>query len=1251
MRGKRDELIRGIAGATRAALAAVVIAGTVIGGAGRALADSPTVPDAPAQPSVATAGGSVTVTFTPPADGGSAVTSYTTSCVSSDGGIGGTNTGTGSPITVTPLDVGNTYSCRVIATNGIGDSAPSPASAAIIVLASAPDRPAKPVATPSGTSISLALDAPAGNGSPITQYDATCDSIDGGVEGTASSDSLPIVVDGLSQGKTYACHLTATNTAGTSPASPDSDSTLVDAVAPDAPGRPGVLPGDGDITVSFSPPGYDGGRAISQYTADCTSSDGGTESSATDTGSPIDVSGLDNGHTYTCTVTAANDAGASPASDPSPAVVAGTPTVAGGASVIPANQGAYVTYGDSISDSGDPITSYTAHCVSSDGGDPASATSATRPVQVTGLTNGSTYTCTLLATNSRGDGPPSDASDAFSPATIPGTPDAPTLTPGDQRITVAFVPPDDSGDPIASYDVACASSDGGTPGTASGAGSPIDVTGLDNTNTYTCTVRATNSTGTGLWSDPSEEVVVGPGAPDAPVITGITRGSNSVIVDFAAPDDHDSPISAYTVTCTSDDGGAPQTATGDSAPIEVDGLTNSRYYTCTVDATNDQGTSPESSTSDQFLAAAEPDAPVISRVLLGSNAATVTVVAPAGNGEPITNYEATCTSGDGDTGVADSATTTITVTGLTNGSTYTCAVTATNVMGTGNPSSDSAPFVAATRPDPPVITDLTRGRNAATISFDAPWDGSAAITAYTVTCTSSDGGTTRTNRGTSSPITVASLSNSFTYSCTVRAANPIGDGPESDPSDDFVAATTPRPPMIGAITLTPGAASVALASAGDGSDAILGYGVTCNSSNGGVTQSGSAAVPVAVAGLTTGKTYTCLATAANLIGTSAISTRSRSFVAAVAPAAPALRGVARGANSANIVFTTPANNGSPITGYVATCTSSDGGAIRSAAGTKSPIIVTLLSNANTYTCAVSATNAIGAGPASPASSAFIAASIPGVPTVTGAARASGTVSVSFTAPDSNGGAVITSYRITCASANGGRLRTGAGASSPVVISGLTNGKAYTCTVLAVNAIGTGTASSASSSFVAASVPAAPRIASITRGTNSASIAFASPANNGDAISGYTVTCTSVNGGVPQTVGGSASPLVVAALTNAKSYSCRVLATNGVGNSAASAGSTFVAGAAPDAPVISGLVSARGTVTISFTPPNANGAAITRYTATCTSSDGGTTRSGSYSRSAVNVTNLSIGNTYACTLTATNALGTSAASPPSTTFVA
>ena len=155
----------------------------------------------------------------------------------------------------------------------------------------------------------------------------------------------------------------------------------------------------------------------------------------------------------------------------------------------------------------------------------------------------------------------------------------------------------------------------------------------------------------------------------------------------------------------------------------------------------------------------------------------------------------------------------------------------------------------------------------------------------------------------------------------------------------------------------------------------------------------------------------------------------------------------------------------------------------------------------------------------------------------------------------SGGATITSYEVSCTSSDGGSSGSGSGGSSPVSVSGLTNGKTYTCTVAATNAAGTGSASSASSSFVPATVPGTPTIDSLVAGNAYAMMWFSAPASNGGAsITSYSASCTSSDGGTAGSASGSSSPITVWSLTNGKTYTCTVAATNAAGTGSASSAS-------------------------------------------------------------------------------------------------
>jgi len=96
-----------------------------------------------------------------------------------------------------------------------------------------------------------------------------------------------------------------------------------------------------------------------------------------------------------------------------------------------------------------------------------------------------------------------------------------------------------------------------------------------------------------------------------------------------------------------------------------------------------------------------------------------------------------------------------------------------------------------------------------------------------------------------------------------------------------------------------------------------------------------------------------------------------------------------------------------------------------------------------------------------------AATVPGTPTIGTATAGDEQARVTFTASASNGGSAITKYTVT--SNPGSKTGTG-GTASSIIVTGLTNGTAYTFTVTATNTIGTSMASSASNSVTPGPVP-------------------------------------------------------------------------------------------------------------------------------------------------------------------------------------
>jgi len=163
--------------------------------------------------------------------------------------------------------------------------------------------------------------------------------------------------------------------------------------------------------------------------------------------------------------------------------------------------------------------------------------------------------------------------------------------------------------------------------------------------------------------------------------------------------------------------------------------------------------------------------------------------------------------------------------------------------------------------------------------------------------------------------------------------------------------------------------------------------------------------------------------------------------------------------SATVTFTAPTSK-LPITSY--TVTSSPGS--YTASGASSPITVAGLQSATAYTFTVTATSAIGTSAASSASNSITATTVPQAPTIGSATAGNGSATVAYTAGATGGAAVST---FTATASPGGATGTG---SSPITVSGLSNGTAYTFTVTATNGNGTSTASSASNSVTPA-IPA------------------------------------------------------------------------------------------------------------------------------------------------------------------------------------
>lgn len=298
-------------------------------------------------------------------------------------------------------------------------------------------------------------------------------------------------------------------------------------------------------------------------------------------------------------------------------------------------------------------------------------------------------------------------------------------------------------------------------------------------------------------------------------------------------------------------------------------------------------------------------------------------------------------------------------------------------------------------------------------------------------------------------------------------------------------------------------------------------------------------------------------------------------VVAATPGAPTIGSTSVGQGSATVNWTPPTVTGSSaVSGYAVKAfsgTTQVGATQNLGSAARSATFVGLAAS-TTYSLRVQAVN--GSGPGATASVDVTTPAppptLPSAPTNVSATRGNASATVAWGPPLSGG--TVTGYDVKVSTAAGvqvGALRTAVATARSTVVTGLTNGTAYSIQVRARSAAGAGTYSSAVS-VIPATSPGAPTIgtavAGVAGGTITATANWTAPTSTGgSAITGYRVralrmsstgtvlstTVSAVQPGTTRTLG--------MALPATGNYRFTVQAINAVGAGAQSLRSNLVAG--------------------------------------------------------------------------------------------
>jgi fibronectin type 3 domain-containing protein len=392
----------------------------------------------------------------------------------------------------------------------------------------------------------------------------------------------------------------------------------------------------------------------------------------------------------------------------------------------------------------------------------------------TGLNPGTSYNYNIQAYNLAGY----SAVTSVSTATLTVAPTNVTATAGNGQITLSWTAPAGAG----TFNIYKAISSGGEGNkiVKSGVtGIAFTDTGLTNGTTYYYQVTAVDAGGE---SARSAEVNATPQhSAIAPVPTGVTAtpGNGQVALSWNASPTATS-YNVYRSTSSGGEGATPYQTGVTSTSFTDTGLTNGTTYYYQITAVNAAGESPKSS-EVSATPLSGPPAPTNLTATPGNGQVALSWTASSG-AATYNIYRSTSSGGEGATPYLTGVTaTSLTDSGLTNGTTYYYQVTAVDGIGHEGPRSSevSATPQAATTPPAPTNLAATAGNGQVALTWNAS-AGAATYNIYRGTSKGGEGSVPYRTGITGTAFTDTGVTSGTRYFYVVTAVNAAGESAKSN---------------------------------------------------------------------------------------------------------------------------------------------------------------------------------------------------------------------------------------------------------------------------------------------------------------------------------------------------------------------------------------------------------------------------------------------------------------------------------------